>query len=57
MLKESPELKREFEQKIATDSKFAANPNAILGWFYSKTKYYDKNYLLYPVGERIITKN
>lgn len=50
MLQESPELKTEFEQKIATDSKFAASPNAILGWFYSKTKYYDKNYLLYPVG-------
>jgi hypothetical protein len=49
-LQESPELKKEFEQKITTDSKFAANPNAI-GWFYSKTKYYDKNYLLYPVGE------
>jgi hypothetical protein len=28
MLKESPELKREFEQKIATD-KFAANPNVL----------------------------
>ena len=53
MLQESPELKREFEQKIATDSKFAASPNAILGWFYSKTKYYDKNYLLYPVGREL----
>jgi hypothetical protein len=27
MLQESPELKREFEQKITTDSKFAASPN------------------------------
>lgn len=50
MLQESPELKAEFEKKLATDTAFAKNPNAILGWFYSKTKYYDKNYLLYPVG-------
>ena len=50
MLKESPELKAELEKKLATDTAFAKNPNAILGWFYSKTKYYDKNYLLYPVG-------
>ncbi|MBX9887578.1 MAG: M14 family metallopeptidase [Flavobacteriaceae bacterium] len=53
MLQESPELKKEFELKIATDSKFANNPNAILAWFYSKTKYYDKNYLLYPVGRQL----
>jgi murein tripeptide amidase MpaA len=53
MLQESPELKKEFEQKIASDTKFATNPNAILGWFYSKTQYYDKNYLLYPVGRQL----
>jgi murein tripeptide amidase MpaA len=53
MLQESSELKKEFELKIASDSKFAQNPNAILGWFYSKTKYYDKNYLLYPVGREL----
>jgi hypothetical protein len=33
IFKESPELKREFEQKITTDSKFAASPNAILDGF------------------------
>jgi hypothetical protein len=50
MLKESPELKNEFEKKLAADQNFAKNPDAILSWFYSKTKYYDQRYLLYPVG-------
>ena len=53
MLQESPALKTEFEQKLSTDPTFAKNPNAILGWFYSKTKYYDKRYLLYPVGREL----
>ncbi|HTF20792.1 MAG TPA: hypothetical protein VK658_22115, partial [Chryseolinea sp.] len=50
MLEDSPELRKEFEQKKATDATFESNPNAIFGWFYSKTKYYDDRYLLYPVG-------
>ena len=50
MLGESPELKKEFEKKKLEDTNFANNPNAIFTWFYSKTKYYDERYLLYPVG-------
>ncbi|MEO7523313.1 MAG: hypothetical protein ABIT58_04425 [Ferruginibacter sp.] len=50
MLDESPELKKEFEEKKANDREFAASPEAILSWFYSKTKFYDQRYLLYPVG-------
>ena len=50
MLEESPELKREFEQKKIADEVFAKDPNAIAIWFYSKTRYYDDRYLLYPVG-------
>jgi len=50
MLDESPELRKEFEEKKAADKEFAGNPNAILTWFYSKTKYYDEKYMLYPVG-------
>ncbi len=50
MLDESPELKKEFEEKKKNDSAFAKNQNAILGWFYGKTKYFDNRYLLYPVG-------
>ncbi|WP_309613325.1 M14 family metallopeptidase [Flavobacterium sp.] len=50
MLEDSPELQKEFEKKKAEDKAFANDQNAILTWFYSKTKYYDERYLLYPVG-------
>lgn len=50
MLDDSPELKTEFEKKKAEDKNFATTPYAIFSWFYSKTKYYDERYLLYPVG-------
>lgn len=50
MLEDSPELKKEFEKKKNDDPAFASDPQAILTWFYSKTKYYDDRYLLYPVG-------
>jgi hypothetical protein len=50
MLEESPALKKEFEEKKTQDKTFANDQNAILTWFYSKTKYYDSRYLLYPVG-------
>ena len=51
MLEDSPALQKEFEEKKTGDKAFANNPNAILTWFYSKTKYYDERYLLYPVGK------
>ncbi len=53
MLEESPELQKEFEEKKAKDKSFANDPNAILTWFYSKTKFYDERYLLYPVGREL----
>jgi hypothetical protein len=53
MLEESPELKKEFEQEKLTDTKFAENPNAIYNWFYSRSKYYDERYLLYPIGRQL----
>ena len=53
MLENSPELKNEFEQKKAQDASFAKDPAAIFSWFYSKTKYYDNQYLLYPVGRAL----
>lgn len=53
MLDKSPELKIEFEQKKVADKVFAADPNAIFTWFYSKTKYYDDRYLLYPIGRAL----
>ena len=53
MLEESPALQKEFEEKKASDKTFANDQNAILTWFYSKTKYYDDRYLLYPVGRSL----
>jgi hypothetical protein len=53
MLENSPELEREFEQKKTADPIFAKDPQAIFSWFYSKTKYYDERYLLYPVGREL----
>lgn len=53
MLDESPELKKEFEQKKTEDLQFANDPKAIFNWFYKKTKFYDDRYLLYPVGREL----
>ncbi len=53
MLDKSPELQKEFEDKKASDKAFASDPTAILTWFYSKTKYYDDRYLLYPVARQL----
>jgi hypothetical protein len=50
MLADDPQLKVEFEKKLAADSKFAADPTARLQWFYERSKFYDDRYLLYPVG-------
>ena len=53
MLEDSPALRKELEQLKQQDKQFANNPNAILTWFYSKTKYFDDRYLLYPVGREL----
>jgi murein tripeptide amidase MpaA len=53
MLAENPALKKEFEAKLAADRKFAADPDARLGWFYERTPYYDERYLLYPIGRQL----
>jgi hypothetical protein len=50
MLAADPALKAEFEAKLAADPKFAANPDARLGWFYERTPFYDERYRLYPVA-------
>lgn len=50
MLADDPKLKAEFEGKLGTDPKFAADPAARMRWFYERSPYYDDRYLLYPVG-------
>ena len=53
MLNSDPALKAEFRAKLAADPKFAADPDARLGWFYERTRYYDERFLLYPVGREL----
>lgn len=50
MLARDPALKVAFEERLAADKAFAADPTARLQWFYERSPYYDQRYLLYPVG-------
>jgi len=50
MLAADPALKASFEAKLASDPKFAADPDARLGWFYERTPFWDDRYQLYPIG-------
>jgi len=50
MLSKDPNLQKEFDQKKASDAKFASNPEAIINWFYSKSPWWDSQLNLYPVG-------
>lgn len=54
MLEKNPQLREEFEKKLASDPNFAANPRARLQFFYRRSPYWDQQMNLYPVG-RIIT--
>lgn len=50
MLARDAKLKKEFEDKLAADSKFAASPSARLNFFYQRSPYWDPRLGLYPVG-------
>ncbi|NQV02215.1 MAG: hypothetical protein HQ542_06195, partial [Bacteroidia bacterium] len=50
MLEEDPDLKKEFEQKLASDSTFAKSQRQILYWFFERTPYWDQQRFVYPVG-------
>ena len=54
MLAANSGLRDEFQKKLASDPKFAANPRARLEFFYRRSPYWDQQMNLYPVG-RIIT--
>jgi hypothetical protein len=49
MLKRDPAIKKEFEQRLATDPAFANSPSARLDFFYRKHSAWDERYGLYPV--------
>ena len=50
MLAKDERLKREFENRLASDPKFAASPSERLRFFYERSPYWDKLLNLYPVA-------
>jgi hypothetical protein len=49
MLKKDPQLRREFERKLAEDPEFAKSPSARLDFFYRRHPSWDEQHNLYPV--------
>lgn len=50
MMVKDESLKREFEQRLLNDPKFAASPGERLQFFYERSPYWDAELNLYPVG-------
>lgn len=55
MLAKDENLRKEFEQRVANDPKFAASASERLNFFYERSPYKDRFQNLYPVGR--ITKS
>ncbi|HLK65479.1 MAG TPA: M14 family metallopeptidase [Bryobacteraceae bacterium] len=49
MMADSPELRKQFEDKLASDPQFAADRNARLQWWYERSKYDPGNTGRYPI--------
>lgn len=54
MLAEDTALADEFRQKLASDSTFAADPDARLDFFYQRTPFFDERENIYPIGKLMI---
>lgn len=50
MMDADPAVRAAFEQRVATDEAFAADPRARLYWFYQRTPYFDDRLNIYPIG-------
>jgi len=50
MIVENPELLKEFNNKLKSDSAFAATPQQRLMFFYERSPYWDYEKNLYPVA-------
>ena len=49
ILSKNPNLKKELQEKITSDEKFAKSPEAQLDWVHKHSKYYEKAHLQYPI--------
>ena len=49
MAERYPELKREFDERVAADAAFAKNPRARLQWWYERSPYYESDKDVYPI--------
>ena len=49
MMADSPELRKQFEEKLASDPKFAADRQARLAWWYQQSKYQPEDSGRYPI--------
>ena len=56
MMMDSPELRKQFEQKLASDAKFAGDRQARLAWWYEQSKYQPEDNGRYPIV-RVWEKN
>jgi hypothetical protein len=49
MMADQPELRKQFEQKLASDASFAADPAARLRWWFEQSKYQPEDSGRYPI--------
>jgi hypothetical protein len=49
MMADSPELRKQFEEKIASDPQFAADRTARLQWWFQRSKYEASDTGRYPI--------
>ncbi|HEX8774952.1 MAG TPA: M14 family metallopeptidase [Pyrinomonadaceae bacterium] len=57
MMTKDEALRREFEQRLMTDPKFAASSRDRLRFFYERSPYWDPQLNLYPVGRIVSSLN
>jgi murein tripeptide amidase MpaA len=56
MMADQPELRKQFEKKLASDPQFAADPRARLQWWFEQSKYQPEDAGRYPIV-RVWEKN
>ena len=49
MMADSPEMRKQFEEKLAADPKFASDPRARLQWWFDQSRYQPSETGRYPV--------